>query len=87
VTGYTGVSYPYPQPVNLEDIGLSTAAGTDNLVLYYWDTTLGWQGVNWLGILGFWDPAGVVLQPGQGYLIYKEGSGVNWVEDKPYSWP
>jgi hypothetical protein len=28
-----------------------------------------------------------VLQPGQGYLIYKEGSGVNWVEDKPYSWP
>ena len=55
------------------------------MTLYYMQNS-GWLGVDWDG--SSWDPPGFVLDPGQGYVLYKTAGGVtNWTETKPYTWP
>lgn len=84
--GFNGVSYAYPNAIAITNTTLSAAAGGGDLTVYYWNN--GWLSADWLNEDGIWDPDSVIMQPGQGVLVYKRNAGTtSWAEQKKYIYP
>ena len=91
VDATTFVGYPYPAAVDFDTTAIADVAGV-GAVLFRWDPdTQGYvvpgpQKGEFLGST-FWDPAGTMIQPGEGFYVSLVGAKQTAQEVKPYLWP
>jgi hypothetical protein len=84
--GYQIVSFPYPVTVSVtNNTGLNAIAGDSDSISIFNGTNYD----NYTYYAGYgWDPAPIIIQPGQGFWYSRYASGnTNWAEPKPYTWP